>query len=119
MLFRPTLVVLLCSSLLVLPPVSSWSRPSQDGYDCVKVGKSGYRCVKGPLTGQTFPSQKAMILAMTKGANRQNGAVAERILQVKSDNAPSKKSKIEKASPKKVKTDKASPKKSKKSLKRS
>jgi hypothetical protein len=60
-----------------------------------------------------------MILAMTKGANRQNGAVAERALQAKSDNAPTKQSKIEKASPKKVKTDKASPKKSRKSLKRS
>src|SRR2546422_1580004 len=73
MLFRSALVVLLCSSLLALSPVSAWSRPSQDGYDCVKVGKSGYRCVKGPLTGQTFPSQKAMIVAMTKGANSQNG----------------------------------------------
>jgi len=119
MVFRATLVALLGSSLLALSPVSSWSLPSQDGYDCVKVGKSGYRCIKGPLTGQTFPSQKAMILALTKGAGSQNGAVAERVLQVKTDNAPSKKSKIEKASPKKVKTDKASPKKSKKSLKRS
>jgi len=119
MLFRSALVVLLCSSLLALSPVSVWSRPSQDGYDCVKVGKSGYRCVKGPLTGQTFPSQKAMIVAMTKGANSQNGAVLGRAPQVKTDNAPSKKSKIDKASSKKVKTDKASPKKSKKSLKRS
>lgn len=119
MVFRATLVALLGSSLLALSPVSSWSRPSQDGYDCVKVGKSGYRCIKGPLTGQTFPSQKAMILAMTKGAGTQNGGMAERVLQVKTDNAPPKKSKIEKASPKKVKTDKVSPKKSKKSLKRS
>jgi len=119
MVFRATLVALLGSSLLALSPVSSWSLPSQDGYDCVKVGKSGYRCIKGPLTGQTFPSQKAMILALTKGAGSQNGAVAERVLQVKTDKAPTKKSKIEKASPKKVKTDNASPKKSKKSLKRS
>lgn len=119
MVFRATLVALLGSCLLALSPVSSWSLPSQDGYDCVKVGKSGYRCLKGPLTGQTFPSQKAMILALTKGANRQNGAVAERVPQVKTDKAPSKKSKIDKASHKKVKTDKASPKKSKKSLKRS
>ena len=119
MLFRSALVVLLCSSLLALSPVSTWSLPSQDGYDCVKVGKKGYQCIKGPLTGQTFPSQKAMILAMTKGANRPNGAVSERALQVKTDNAPTKQSKIDKASSKKVKADKASPKKSKKSLKRS
>jgi fructose-specific phosphotransferase system component IIB len=119
MLFRPTLVSLLCSSLLALSPVSAWSLPSQDGYDCVKVGKSGYRCIKGPLTGQTFTSQKAMILAMTKGAGTQNGAVAERVLQVKTDNASTKKAKIDKASSKKVKADKASPKKSKKSAKRS
>ena len=52
MVFRATLVALLGSSLLALSPVSSWSRPSQDGYDCVKVGKKGYQCVKGPLTGQ-------------------------------------------------------------------
>jgi hypothetical protein len=114
MLFRCALVALLCSSLLALSPVSAWSRPSQDGYDCVKVGRKGYQCIKGPLTGKTFPSQKAMILALTKGANAQNGAVSERVPQVKTDNAPSKKSKIDKASPKKVKTGQASPKKSKK-----
>lgn len=119
MLFQPALVVLLCSSLLALSPVSAWSRPSQDGHDCVKVGKSGYQCTKGPLTGQTFTSQKAMILALTKGANSQNGAVLERVPQVKSDNAPTKKAKIEKASHKKGKTANASSKKSKKSPKRS
>jgi hypothetical protein len=116
--FRSTLVALLCSSLLALSPVSAWSRPSRDGYDCVKVGKKGYQCVKGPLTGQTFTSQKAMILAMTKGAYSQNGAALGRAPQVKTDNASTKKSKIGKASPQKVKTDNASPKKSKKSKKR-
>ena len=117
--FRPALVALLCSSLLTLSPVSSWSRPSQDGYDCVRAGKSGYRCIKGPLTGQTFPSQKAMILALMKSPNGQNGAVSDRASQVTSDNAPTKKAKIEKASHKKGKTANASSKKSKKSPKRS
>ena len=116
--FRPALVALLCSSLLALSAVSSWSRPSQDGYDCVRAGKSGYRCIKGPLTGQTFPSQKAMILALAKGTNGQNGAVSERAPQLKTDKAPTKKAKIEKASHKKGKTDNASPKKSQKSKKR-
>lgn len=99
MLFRPALIALLCGSLLALSPVSSWSRPSQEGYDCVKTGKSGYRCVKGPLAGQTFPSQKAMILALTKSPSGQNGA---------------DKTKIEKISQKKGKTNITSPKKSKK-----
>src|SRR5437016_13875747 len=107
MLFRSALVVLLCSSLLALSPVSAWSRPSQDGCECVKVGKSGYRCVKGPLTGRTFPSQKAMIVAMTKGANSQHGAAWGRAPQVETHNAPSKHSKIDKAPSKNVKTDNA------------
>ena len=117
MLFRPALVALLCGALLAVAPVSSWSGPSQDGYDCVKVGKSGYRCIKGPLTGRTFPSQKAMILALTKSPNDQNGAGSDRASQLKADNAPAKKAKVEKVSNKKGKADNASPKKSKKSKK--
>lgn len=117
MLFRPALVTLLCSGLLTLAPVSSWSGPSQEGYDCVKTGRSGYRCVKGPLTGRTFPSQKAMILALTKSPNGQNGTVADRAPQAKTDKDSAKKAKVEKASHKKGQTDNASPKKSKKAKK--
>lgn len=95
MLFRPALVALLCGALLAVAPVSSWSAPSRDGYDCVRTGKSGYRCLKGPLAGQSFPSQRAMILALTKAPNGQNGATVEKVSQKKgkTDNPSSKKSK--------------------------
>ena len=58
MVFRATLVALLGSSLLALSPVSSWSLPSQDGYDCVKVGKSGYRCTKAPSLAKPSPRKR-------------------------------------------------------------
>jgi hypothetical protein len=58
-------------ALLVLNPTSAWSASKKGGHDCVKVGKHGYKCVKGPLTGRTFPSEKAMINALR---NTEDGA---------------------------------------------
>lgn len=66
-----TVIAILAGVLFALPSLT-WSAPA-GGHDCVKQGKQGYRCVKGPLAGQTFSSQQAMVAALRKGSGKQEG----------------------------------------------
>ncbi len=60
--------------LVAATPVLGWARSNDDGHDCVKAGKRGYKCVKGPLAGKSFPTQEAMIKEMRKGASFSTGS---------------------------------------------
>ncbi len=73
MRMKPTLIAVLAGVLFALPSLT-WSAPV-GGHDCVKQGKQGYRCVKGPLAGQTFPSQQAMVAALRKGSSNESAAM--------------------------------------------
>ena len=60
--------------LLVASPMTVGATRTEDSHDCIKVGKKGYKCVKGPLAGRSFPSQAAMIKEMRKGSSLGYGA---------------------------------------------
>ena len=69
-----TAIAVLAGVLFALPALT-WSAAA-GGHDCVKQGKQGYRCVKGPLAGQTFSSQQAMVAALRKGSADSDGKTA-------------------------------------------
>lgn len=89
MRLKPTLIALLAGFLFALPSLT-WSAPP-GGHDCVKQGKQGYRCVKGPLAGQTFPSRQAMVAALRKGSGHQEGTAANGKAEMKRGKGSAKK----------------------------
>ncbi len=64
---RLLLIVVVALSFVILSPQESWSQRLVDNHDCLKNRKGGFKCVRGPLAGRTFKSDKAMIRALTKG----------------------------------------------------
>ena len=69
MWYRLPLAVLLALSFLAVPGIASGAGLGPDKHDCLKIRKGRYKCVRGPLVGRTFKSQKAMITALTKGSH--------------------------------------------------
>lgn len=90
MRMKPTLIALLACFLFALPTLT-WSAPPS-GHDCVKQGRQGYRCVKGPLAGQTFPSRQAMVAALRKGSGNPDGTATNGKAEMKSGKGSTKKS---------------------------
>jgi len=89
MRLKPTLIALLAGFFFALPSLT-WPAPS-GGHDCMKQGKQGYRCVKGPLAGQTFPSRQAMVAALRKGSGNQERTTANGKAEMKSGKGSAKK----------------------------
>ncbi len=67
MWLRLPLVTLIALSFLFVSPLESWSQKLEDHHDCFKIRKGRYKCVRGPLAGQTFKSDLAMVRALTQG----------------------------------------------------
>ncbi len=61
------LMVVVALSFVILSPQESWSQRLVDNHDCLKNRKGGFKCVRGPLAGKTFKSDRAMIRALTQG----------------------------------------------------
>lgn len=89
-MLRLSMLAPLLFIVLGMPPLA-WSAPSTGGHDCVKQGKQGYRCVKGPFAGQTFPSRQAMVAHLRKGSGNQEGTAANGKAKMKSGKGSAKK----------------------------
>lgn len=83
MWFRLPLVTLVALSFLTVPGIGSGAGLGPDTHDCLKIRKGRYKCVRGPLAGRTFKSQKAMITALTKGSHHIIGAKKAKVVKKK------------------------------------
>lgn len=91
MIRKFTCITMIGCLLAAATPMLSWARSTNDGHDCVKVGKRGYKCTKGPLAGKSFPNQAAMIKEMRKGSSLSYGS-ASTTSKVKKSKVAAKKS---------------------------
>ncbi len=108
---RLLLIVVVALSFVILSPQESWSQRLVDNHDCLKNRKGGFKCVRGPLAGKTFKSDRAMIRALTQGFGplERTKPVLKTKKMVKK--AKSKKARIKKAKSKKARIKKAKNKK--------
>ncbi len=89
MWWRLVLVSLLPLSFMVASPFESWAQKHEERHDCIKLRKGGYKCLRGPLAGRTFRSEKALIRAFTRAgppvANGQHatGATSKKVIEKK------------------------------------
>ena len=104
-MWRRVLLVVLVS-FVILSPQESWSQRLVDRHDCVKNKRGGFKCVRGPLAGKTFKSDRAMIRALPQGFGP-----LERTKPVLKTKKRVKKAKSKKARMKKAKNKKRSNKK--------
>ena len=110
------LMVVVALSFVILSPQESWSQRLVDNHDCVKNKRGGFKCVRGPLAGKTFKSDRAMIRALTQGFGPLERTkpvlkTKKRVKKAKSKKARMKKAKSKKARMKKAKNKKWSKKK--------
>ncbi len=110
------LMVVVALSFVILSPQESWSQRLVDNHDCVKNKRGGFKCVRGPLAGKTFKSDRAMIRALTQGFGPLERTkpvlkTKKRVKKAKSKKARMKKARIKKAKSKKARMKKAKSKK--------
>ena len=116
------LMVVVALSFVILSPQESWSQRLVDNHDCLKNRKGGFKCVRGPLAGKTFKSDRAMIRALTQGFGPLERTkpvlkTKKRVKKAKSKKARMKKARIKKAKNKKWNKKKRSKKKRSKARK--
>ncbi len=116
------LMVVVALSFVILSPQESWSQRLVDNHDCVKNKRGGFKCVRGPLAGKTFKSDRAMIRALTQGFGPLERTkpvlkTKKRVKKAKFKKARSKKARIKKAKNKKWSKKKRSKKKRSKARK--
>ncbi len=110
---RLLLIVVVALSFVILSPQESWSQRLVDRHDCVKNKRGGFKCVRGPLAGKTFKSERGMIRALTKGFGPLERTKPVMKTKKKVKKAKSKRARIKKARIKKAKSKKARMKKAK------
>ncbi len=113
---RLLLIVFVALSFVILSPQESWSQRLVDRHDCVKNKRGGFKCVRGPLAGKTFKSDRTMIRALTQGFGPLERTkpvlkTKKRVKKAKSKKARMKKARIKKAKSKKARIKKAKSKK--------
>ncbi len=119
---RLLLIGFVALSFVIMSPQESWSQRLVDRHDCVKNKRGGFKCVRGPLAGKTFKSDRAMIRALTQGFGPLERTkpvlkTKKRVKKAKFKKARSKKARIKKAKNKKWSKKKRSKKKRSKARK--